>query len=85
MGRGTRFLLAMLAAVCIAAAFLSPLFTTRAPLLHGKSPGASGYMVVAWAALLIDDLAMLAQIRAGTVLARSGGASLLALTCARLC
>lgn len=86
MGRGTKLLLAMLAAVCIAAAFLSPLFTSRAPLAHGKSCGSSGYVLVPWTALLMANLALIAQMRrAGTQSGRFSGADLLALTCTRLC
>ncbi len=85
MGRGTKYLLAMLAAVCIAAAFLSPLFTSRAPLSHGKSFG-SGYVLIAWACLLFGDLALVAQVRrAGRSMQRGNGVDLLALTCTRLC
>ncbi len=86
MGRGTKYLLAMVAAVCIAAAFLSPLFTSRAPLAHGKSISGPGYVLVAWTALLMGDLSLMAQIRrAGNLLQGGSGTDLLALTCTRLC
>lgn len=86
MGRGTKYFLAMVAAVCIAAAFLSPLFTSRAPLAHGKSFSASGYVLVAWAVLLVGDFSLMAQIRrVGKFMQRGNGTDLLALTCTRLC
>lgn len=86
MGRGTKFVLAMVAALCIAAAFLSPLFTSRAPLVHGKTCGGSGYVLVAWTSLLTADLALLVQMRqAATKSARRSGSDLLALTCTLLC
>jgi hypothetical protein len=86
MGRGTKLILASVAAVCIAAAFLSPLFTSRAPLAHGKNCGGSGQFLVAASTLFTVHVALGAQMRrAEALLARGNGVDLLALTCTRLC
>jgi hypothetical protein len=84
-GRGTKLFLATLAAVCIAAAFLSPLFTSRAPLSHGKSSGDPAYLIAGSPVLLLAGGAMAQLRRAEAQMTRGDGIDLQALTCTRLC